>query len=101
MTAYPVVRISKGHFAPSQYDEVYRLIQASAEPLIPALKQLRGLLYYHTAVDPVTHTVVNVSIIYLSKLKYLRSERYEWPNVSACHAGYLIESFICLDVYIV
>ena len=62
MTAYPVVRISKGHFAPPQYEEVYRLIQASAEPLLPALKQLRGLLYYHAAVDPVTHTVVNVSI---------------------------------------
>jgi hypothetical protein len=62
MAAYPVVRISKGHFAPSQYDEVYHLIQASAEPLIPALRQLRGLLYYHAAVDPVTHTVVNVSI---------------------------------------
>ena len=29
---------------------------------MPALKQLRGLLYYHAAVDPVTHTVVNVSI---------------------------------------
>jgi len=62
MTAYPVVRISKGYFAPPLYDEVYRLIQASADPLIPALKQLRGLLYYHAAVDPVTNTVVNVSI---------------------------------------
>lgn len=62
MTASPVVRISKGHFAPAQYDEVSRLIQASADPLIPALKQLRGLLSYYAAVDPVSNTVVNVSI---------------------------------------
>lgn len=61
MTVSPVVRISKGHFAPAQYDEVSRLIQASAVPLIPALKELRGLLYYHAAVDPVTNTVANVS----------------------------------------
>ncbi|HEU5227590.1 MAG TPA: hypothetical protein VFU49_07225 [Ktedonobacteraceae bacterium] len=58
----PVVRISKGRFASAQYDEVARLIQASADPLIPALKQLRGLLYYHAGVDPVTHTIINVSI---------------------------------------
>jgi hypothetical protein len=62
MMASPIVRISKGHFPPAQYDEVSRLIQASADPLIPALQRLRGLLYYHAAVDPVTHTVVNVSI---------------------------------------
>lgn len=62
MSAYPVVRISKGHFAPSQYEEVSRLIQASAEALIPALKQRRGLLDYHATVDPVTHPVVNVSL---------------------------------------
>ena len=62
MTRYPIVRISRGHFTSVQYDEVRRLIEASAEPLVPALKQLRGLLYYHVAVDPVTNTVVNMSI---------------------------------------
>jgi hypothetical protein len=62
MTSYPVVRISKGRFAFTQYDEVRRFIEAAAEPLVPALKQLRGLLYYHAGVDPVTNTVVNVSI---------------------------------------
>lgn len=62
MTTYPIVRISKGHFTSVQYDEVRRLIEASAQPLVPALKQLRGLLYYHAAVDPLTNTVVNVSI---------------------------------------
>lgn len=62
MAPSPVVRISKGRFAPERYDTVRGLIEKSAEPLVPALKQLRGLLYYHAATDPVTNTVVNVSI---------------------------------------
>lgn len=62
MTTYPIVRISRGHFTSVQYDEVRRLIEESAEPLVPALKKLRGLIYYHAAVDPITNTVVNVSI---------------------------------------
>lgn len=62
MTISPVVRVSKGHFDPAQYDEVRRLVEASAAPLVPALKQLRGLIYYHAGVDPITNTVVNVSI---------------------------------------
>lgn len=62
MATDPIVRISKGHFSSSRYEEVRRLIEESAKPLVPALKQLRGLIYYHAAVDPVTNTVVNVSI---------------------------------------
>jgi quinol monooxygenase YgiN len=62
MANYPVVRISRGQFESAQYDEVHRLIKESAEPLVPAIKQLRGLLYYHVGVDRVTNTVVNVSI---------------------------------------
>ncbi len=62
MATSPIVRISKGHFAAEQYEEVRRLIEESATPLVPALKQLRGLIYYHAAVDSVTNTVVNVSI---------------------------------------
>lgn len=62
MTTSPVVRISKGHFASAHYEDVRRLIEESATPLFPALKHLRGLLYYHAAVDPITNTVVNVSI---------------------------------------
>ena len=58
----PVVRISKGRFSAGNALEIRRLIAASAEPLKPALHQLRGLLYYHAAVDLETNTVVNVSI---------------------------------------
>jgi quinol monooxygenase YgiN len=62
VTTYPIVRISRGRFPSVQYNEVRQLIEAAAEPLVPAIKQLRGLIYYHVAVDPVTNTVVNVSI---------------------------------------
>jgi hypothetical protein len=62
MTTGPIVRISRGHFPSGQYEEVRRFNEVAAEPLVPAIKQLRGLLYYHVAVDPITNTVVNVSI---------------------------------------
>ena len=58
----PVVRISRGRFAPGNYGEVKRLIDESATPLVPAIQPLNGLLYYQAAVDAVTNTVVNVSI---------------------------------------
>ena len=58
----PIVRVSRGRFAPEKFDEVKRLISESATPLIPAIRGLRGLLYYHAAVDAKTNTVVNVSI---------------------------------------
>ena len=58
----PVVRISKGHFSPEKYSDIKRLIEESARRLVPAIKALHGLVYYHASVDPVTNTVVNVSI---------------------------------------
>jgi hypothetical protein len=57
-----VVRISKGHFSPEKYADIKRLIEESARRLVPAISALDGLLYYHASVDPVTNTVVNVSI---------------------------------------
>lgn len=57
-----IVRISRGTFAAEQHDQVRRLIDASAEPLVPALKQLRGLIYYHAGVDAATNTVINTSV---------------------------------------
>ena len=60
--AKPVVRISKGRFAPENYPQIKKLIEDSADPLMPALRGLRGLLDYHAAVDAETSTIVNVSI---------------------------------------
>lgn len=58
----PIVRISKGHFSPQDFDKINQLIADSAKPLVPAIQNLRGLLYYHAAVDRETNTLVNVSI---------------------------------------
>jgi quinol monooxygenase YgiN len=57
----PIVRVSKGRFAPEKYAEIKRLIDESAAPLVPAIERLAGLLYYHAAVDASTNTVVNIS----------------------------------------
>ncbi len=61
-TKGPVVRVSRGRFAAERCDEIINLIDKSAGSLVPAIKELSGLLYYHAAVDPATSTVVNVSI---------------------------------------
>jgi hypothetical protein len=62
MANFPIVRISKGRFAPAQYDKIHQLAEDSATSLVPAIKRLNGLLYYSAGVDPVTNTFVNVSI---------------------------------------
>ena len=58
----PILRISRGKFEAAKYSEVRRLVEESAAPLVPALKKLRGLIYYHAGVDERTSTVVNVSL---------------------------------------
>jgi hypothetical protein len=60
--AAPIVRISQGRFAPENLQRVKELLDQSAGPLVPAIKALSGLLYYHAAVDPETSTVMNVSV---------------------------------------
>ena len=62
MPMYFFVRISQMRLDPIQYKEISCLIQASALSSPPTPGPLHGLLYSHTAVDPLTHTVVNVSI---------------------------------------
>jgi hypothetical protein len=62
MPNIPIVRISKGRFASENLGGVRKLIEQYAVPLVPAIKALRGLLYYSAGVDPVTSTVVNLSI---------------------------------------
>jgi len=57
-----VVRISRGRFGPERYDDVRRLIEASADALEPAIRKLRGPVYYHAGIDRETGTVVNVSV---------------------------------------
>lgn len=62
MPESPVVRISRGWFAPEALETVRRIIVEGEATLVPAISGLRGLLYYHASVDAVTNSVVNVSI---------------------------------------
>lgn len=58
----PVIRISRGSFQPERYEIVKAHLTQSQETLIPAIRQLNGLLHYYVGIDPVSNTMVNVSI---------------------------------------
>jgi quinol monooxygenase YgiN len=58
----PVVRISQGFFAAGLLPEVQAKLDASRAALDPALRALPGLLHYYVAIDPVSSSVVNVSV---------------------------------------
>ncbi|HYL22156.1 MAG TPA: hypothetical protein VEU74_10375 [Gemmatimonadales bacterium] len=57
-----VVRISRGTFGPQQYDEVTAKLTQGRPKLEPALRGLAGLRHYYVAIDPVSNTMVNVSV---------------------------------------
>lgn len=57
-----VVRISRGSFAPENYEKVKARLEASQESLVPAIKDLNGLLHFYTGIDPVSNTMINVSV---------------------------------------
>ena len=58
----PVVRISQGFFEPQQYETVAAKLQEGRRTLEPALRALSGLLHYYVSIDPVSNSMVNVSI---------------------------------------
>jgi hypothetical protein len=60
--AMPVVRISRGSFAPERYEEVKLRLDASQESLIPAIRKLAGCLHYWAGIDRESSTMVNVSV---------------------------------------
>jgi hypothetical protein len=58
----PVIRISRASFAKESYTDVRARLDESRATLEPAIRALRGFLHYYAAIDPVTNTMVNVSI---------------------------------------
>jgi len=56
-----VVRISRGNFDPARFDEVQAAIASTSRYLIPAIKQLPGLISYYAVSSPDGSTV-HVSI---------------------------------------
>ncbi len=58
----PVLRISQGFFAPALRAEVQAKMEAGRASLDPALRALPGLLHYYVSIDPVSNSMVNVSV---------------------------------------
>jgi hypothetical protein len=58
----PVVRISRGAFAPEKYETVKARLDASQKTLVPAIRQLSGCLHYFAAIDRDSSSMVNVSV---------------------------------------
>jgi hypothetical protein len=56
-----VVRVSRGNFDPARFREVQEMTVATGRYLIPAIKNLPGLISYHAGASP-DGSVVHVSI---------------------------------------
>jgi hypothetical protein len=60
--ALPIVRVSRGRFDWSRYEEISQRLADARLTLFPAIQRLPGLLHYYVGIDAVTSTMVNVSI---------------------------------------
>ena len=58
----PVVRISRGSFAPDNYENIKARLDAAQTSLVPAIRQLSGCLYFFAAIDRDSNGMVNVSV---------------------------------------
>ena len=58
----PVVRISRGSFAPEKYETIKAQLNAGQTSLVPAIRQLAGCLHYFAAIDRDSSSMVNVSV---------------------------------------
>jgi quinol monooxygenase YgiN len=56
-----VVRVSRGNFDPARFAEVRETTVATVSYLVPAVKELPGLISYHAGTSP-DGSVVHVSI---------------------------------------
>jgi hypothetical protein len=59
--ATAVVRVSRGDFDPSRFTEVQAMTAATGRYLIPAIKQLPGLISYYAGASP-DGSMVHVSV---------------------------------------
>ena len=58
----PIVRISRGSFAPEKYETIKARLDAAQASLLPAIRQLAGCLHYFAAIDRDSSSMVNVSV---------------------------------------
>lgn len=58
----PVIRISRASFHKDSYSDVRAHLDSSRATLEPAVRALRGCLHYYAAIDPISNTLVHVSM---------------------------------------
>ena len=58
----PVVRLSRGSFDAANFIKVRRRLEEAHQVLVPVIKRMRGCLHYWAGVDPISNTMVNVSV---------------------------------------
>ena len=58
----PIVRISRGSFAPEKYETIKARLDAAQTSLVPAIRRLTGCLHYFAAIDRESSSMVNVSV---------------------------------------
>lgn len=58
----PVLRLSKGRFAADRYAIVRQRLDDAQQTLMPAIRALGGCLHFWAGVDPVSNTLVNISV---------------------------------------
>jgi len=57
-----IVRISRGSFAPQNYETIKTRLDAAQSTLVPAIRQLAGCLHYFAAIDRESSSMINVSV---------------------------------------
>jgi hypothetical protein len=60
--AMPVVRLSRGSFDAANVIKVRRRLEEADLVLVPAIQRMRGCLHYWAGVDPISNTMINVSV---------------------------------------
>jgi hypothetical protein len=57
-----VVRLSRGSFKAERYAQIRKMLDDAQVSLVPAIRALKGCLHYWAGVDPVSNSMVNVSV---------------------------------------
>ena len=58
----PIVRLSRGSFAPEKYETIKARLNAAQKSLVPAIRKLTGCLHFFAAIDQESGSMVNVSV---------------------------------------
>ena len=57
-----MVRVSRGSFDANNFIKVRRRLEEADQMLVPAIRRMRGCLHYWAGVDPISNTMINVSV---------------------------------------